>query len=98
MPCALCNDVGMVRTDDIERGGWEVCPLCYPPVPARPGFFRRLWRRFLARMRFDLTAVCEESVGRGLTDDYHDYPDSEAGEPWHFVTLRCKRCGKEFTI
>ena len=58
-------------------------------------------RRFLkwigARFRLDLDAVCELSRGRGL-NDYHDYPDSEHGEPWHFVTLKCKRCGKEFTI
>jgi hypothetical protein len=59
---------------------------------------RRLWLWFLARFRLSDSAVCEMSRGRGLHDDYHDYPDDEYGEPAHFVTLRCKRCGKEFTI
>jgi hypothetical protein len=36
------------------------------------------------------------SVGRGPHDDFHDYPDSDLGEPAHFVTLRCVRCGKDF--
>lgn len=56
-----------------------------------------LWRRFLARFRLRLAAVCEQSAGKGL-DDYHDYPDSEGGHPEHFCTMRCRRCGKEFTI
>jgi hypothetical protein len=55
-----------------------------------------LW--FLARFRLSMAAVCEMSRGRGPRDDYHDYPDDEHGKPWHFVVLRCKRCGKEFTI
>jgi hypothetical protein len=60
--------------------------------------FHRLWRRFLARFRLSMTAVCEESKGRGLYNDYHDYGDSEDGLPWHFVVMRCVRCGKEFII
>ncbi len=44
-----------------------------------------------------MTAVCEQSAGKGLYD-YHDYPDDEHGQPWHFVPLRCKRCGKEFFL
>jgi len=60
--------------------------------------FRRWWLWFLARFRLSEAAVCALSRGRGLADDYHDYPDSEHGTPDHFVTLRCKRCGKEFTI
>lgn len=28
--------------------------------------------------------------------DYHDYTDSAEEEPWHFVKLRCERCGKRF--
>jgi len=59
---------------------------------------RRLWKWFLARFRLDMDAVCEMSRGRGLCDDFHDYPDDEYGEPDHFVTLTCKRCGKEFSI
>ena len=59
---------------------------------------RRLWLWFLARFRLSELAVCEMSRGKGLRDDYHDYPDSEGGEPAHFVTLTCKRCGKEFCI
>ena len=60
--------------------------------------FRKLWRWFLARFRLDLRVVCEESAGRGLADDYHDFPDDVLGTPAHFVTLKCKRCGKEFTM
>ncbi len=58
---------------------------------------RRFWRRFLARFRLSLTAVCEESQGLG-DYDYHDYPDDVYGEPSHFVHLTCKRCGKKFLI
>jgi hypothetical protein len=60
--------------------------------------FRRFWRWVQARFRLNDEAVCELSKGRGLADDYHDYPDSVEGEPWHFTTLTCKRCGKQFTI
>jgi hypothetical protein len=59
---------------------------------------RRVWRWILARFRLDLQVVCEMSAGRGLLDDFHDYPDSEHGEPWHFVELKCVRCGKLFYI
>ena len=59
---------------------------------------RRLWLWFLARFRLNDQAVCLMSQGRGLFDDYHDYPDDEAGLPVHFATLRCQRCGKEFAI
>ncbi len=59
---------------------------------------KRLWRWFLARFRLDLNVVCEESAGRGPHEDYHDYPDDECGEPYHFIALKCQRCGKEFTI
>jgi hypothetical protein len=55
----------------------------------------RLWRRFLAFYRLDLAAVCEMSCGKR---DYHDYPDDEHSEPWHFVELTCRRCGKKFYI
>ena len=55
----------------------------------------RLWRKTLAFFRLDLKAVCEESSPDW---DYHDYHDSTIGEPWHFVTHECKRCGKQFTI
>lgn len=44
---------------------------------------KRLWRRFLAWSRLSLTAVCEESKGKGLVD-YHDYPDGTAVK--HYVT------------
>lgn len=59
---------------------------------------RRILDWFLARFRLSERAVCEMSKGRGLHDDFHDYPDDELGEPAHFVTLKCKRCGKEFVI
>ena len=51
----------------------------------------------MAWTRIDLDAVCDLSLGMGEID-YHDYPDSFEGEPWHFATLTCKRCGKRFTI
>lgn len=54
-----------------------------------------LWRKTLAFFRLDLSAVCEESSDAW---DYHDYPDSTVGEPWHFVTHECKRCGRQFQI
>lgn len=59
--------------------------------------FRKLWRWLLAWYRIDLQVVCEESRGKGLCD-YHDYPDWEHGEPWHFYVGPCKRCGKDFSI
>lgn len=59
---------------------------------------RRLWLWFLARFRLSGEAVCEMSRGRGVADDYHDYPDGESGQPDHFITHRCRRCGKGFTI
>ncbi len=55
----------------------------------------RCWRRFLARFRLDLRAVCEESTG---DRDYHDYPDDVVGLPCHFVEMTCKWCGKRFYI
>ena len=58
---------------------------------------KRLWMVFLAFFRLSESAVCEMSKGHGL-HDYHDYPDDIHGEPWHFTTLTCKRCGKDFTI
>ena len=61
-------------------------------------YLRKLWRWYRARFRLALELVCEMSKGRGLHDDFHDYPDSEHGEPWHFIVMKCKRCGKEFTI
>ena len=59
---------------------------------------RRLWDWFLARFRLSDRAICALSVGRGLHDDYHDYPDDIVGSPYHFVERTCKRCGKKFVI
>lgn len=58
---------------------------------------RRLWRWFLARFRLNLRVVCEESAGMGLAD-YHDYPDTSSGQPFHLGTDVCRRCGKEFVM
>ena len=58
---------------------------------------KRLWRGFLARFHLSDAAVCELSEGLGLAD-YHDYDDTEDGQPWHFVELECRRCGKRFLI
>ncbi len=60
--------------------------------------FRRFWKWFLARFRLSQKAICEMSRGRGLHDDYHDYPDTKHGQPWHFTVLECQHCGKEFCI
>ncbi len=59
--------------------------------------FGSIVQRFLARFRLSDAAVCEQSARLG-TIDYHDYPDSIEGQPWHFTLLTCKRCGKKFTI
>lgn len=58
---------------------------------------RHFIRWFIARFRLNLRIVCEESDGKGVFD-YHDYPDSIEGEPWHFTHLTCKRCGKKLFI
>lgn len=59
-----------------------------------------LWRRFLAWARWDKRAVCELSAGRGLYDDYHDYPDGVDDDlgPVHGYAYKCRRCGKAFMI
>lgn len=57
-----------------------------------------MWRRFLARFRLSQDAICTESQGRGLYDDFHDYRDDVHGEPWHSADLKCKHCGKAFRI
>lgn len=58
---------------------------------------RMLWKRFKAFFRLDLAAVCEMSAVPGGRD-YHDFPDDEQGEPWHFIELKCSRCGKGFYL
>jgi hypothetical protein len=52
-------------------------------------------RWFLARFRFNLKIVCEESADKGMID-FHDYQDCEDGQPWHMIPVKCKRCGKKF--
>ena len=59
---------------------------------------KKFWKWFLARFHLSETAVCELSADRGPFDDFHDYDDGIEGLPWHFVLLKCKRCGKEFYI
>lgn len=56
---------------------------------------KRYWNLFLARFHLSEKAVCEMSKGES---DYHDYPDDIQGYPCHFSVLKCRRCGKEFTI
>lgn len=68
------------------------------------------WQRwyiwYLAFFHLDDVVVCELSnytwwdkdVGLFHTKDYHDYYDSEEGQPMHFHTYTCVRCGKKFTI
>lgn len=55
------------------------------------------WRKFLAAFRLSPDAVCEMSSELGRFD-YHDYPDTELREPFHFCDLQCDRCGKTFTM
>lgn len=57
----------------------------------------RAWMWFLARFRLDLDAVCELSRDMGPYD-FHDYPDDIHGQPMHFCTMTCKRCGKNFAF
>lgn len=52
----------------------------------------------MAFFRLSPQAICEMSRGRGLYNDYHDYPDTVDRTPWHFAELECKRCGKKFRI
>lgn len=59
---------------------------------------RLLWRWFLAYFRLSDAAVCEMSRGRARDRDYHDWPDSDLGAPWHEANHHCTRCGKAFTI
>lgn len=65
--------------------------------PDRMGWWRWWRTHWLARLRLSEHAVCVMSRNEGVAD-YHDYPDSEAGVPDHFVLLRCKRCGKDFIM
>lgn len=58
---------------------------------------KRWYRWLLAVFHLSESAVCEFSRGLG-PDDYHDYDDTEEGQPYHFVLLTCKRCGKTFYI
>ena len=53
---------------------------------------------FLAFFHLSDKAICEMSVGKGMWDDYHDYPDSTESRPNHFTTQICKRCGKSFYL
>jgi hypothetical protein len=59
---------------------------------------RWLWLYFLAYFRLSDHAICEMSKGRGSHTDFHDYPDDAIGKPYHFIPLKCRRCGKEFFI
>lgn len=58
---------------------------------------RWYWLYWLATLRLNKAAVCIMSQDKGVVD-YHDYPDDAEGFPDHFTILKCKRCGKEFTI
>lgn len=57
----------------------------------------RFLKYLLATFRLHKGIVCEMSAGLGL-NDFHDYPDGEFNQPWHFYNHRCKRCKKEFWI
>jgi hypothetical protein len=55
----------------------------------------KLLRQLIAFFRLNDRIICEEAAAG---NDYHDYPDDIHGLPQHFGTLKCKRCGREFTI
>ena len=55
-------------------------------------------QQLLAYFRLSQKAVCEQSIGKGLYNDYHDYPDDVYGQPIHMHDLKCKHCGKLFRI
>ena len=96
--CSFCNGGGKI---DIAGDGFICtgkCVFCGGCGRRRITGIRRLWKWFLARFRLSMKAVCEMSVGRQLWDDFHDYPDDAIPSPAHFVTLKCKRCGKTFTM
>lgn len=61
-------------------------------------WWRWTWLYWLARLRLSQHAICVMSADRGCDDDFHDYPDTVDGEPFHFVTMKCRHCGKEFTL
>jgi hypothetical protein len=58
----------------------------------------KLIRKIIAILRLNKRIVCEESAKIDSMWDFHDYPDDEIGEPWHFIVMTCKRCGKKFVI
>ena len=57
----------------------------------------RIIKWMIALVRLNKNLVCEVSSTMGVYD-FHDYPDDVDGQPWHFVLLKCKRCGKRFYI
>lgn len=59
---------------------------------------KRLGLWFLAFFRLSNYAICEMSRDRGYCDSFHSWPDDVEGFPDHSRLLRCKRCGKSFTI
>ena len=66
-------------------------------IKGRKGRLRKAWIRFLAWSHLSEKAVCEMSKGMGLCD-YHDWVDDDAGQPWNFDLMKCRRCGKKFMI
>lgn len=62
------------------------------------GLGYRLWRHFQALFRLDLAAVCEQSAGLPDWIDYHDLHDDVSGALIGARRMRCKRCGKVFTV
>jgi hypothetical protein len=64
--------------------------------PDTMSFWRHAWLYWLAWFRLSPYAVCAMSQGRGMADDFHDYPDTQSKEPFHMSTDYCVRCGKEF--
>ncbi len=96
--CSLCGGTGGIELTGLGFSCTGVCPICGGLGRKRIRGLRRLWKWLLARFRLSPKAVCEMSAGRDVWDDFHDYPDDAIPYPAHFVTLRCKRCGKKFTM
>lgn len=93
-PDELANLAIAENAAKLEQEEYDRLRAGEPPSDGR----RTLWRRFLAWKRLSPLVVCQLSFGRGLFDDYHDYPDTESGTPFAFGSDFCVRCGKPFSM
>ena len=57
----------------------------------------KIYNYLMAFFRLNQKYICKMSKDVGPYD-FHDYPDSSEGQPYHFELLSCKYCGKKFYI